>query len=310
MPFGSSFSPWFTLSAAEEREMATVESIDLTEEAPRRPGEIKAPASTSWPVVMAFGFTLMFAGLLTSASVSVLGAVLMVAGCAGWFREVFPCEHEVVVPATLQDLAVVTDRHIVDRVPIAPDQVRAWLPLRTHPVSAGVKGGLAGGVAMAVLACAYGLLKAGSIWYPINLLAASIYSQSLELGSSGLKSFHVDSFLVALMLHALVSTAVGLLYGAMLPMFARRPILLGGLIGPVLWSGLLYSMLSLLNPLLESHIDWLWFVASQVAFGVVAGLVVVRQPRVTTRENIPFAVRAGVEAPGIIPPRDKREERP
>ena len=71
----------------------------------------------------------------------------------------------------------------------------------------------------------------------------------------------------------------------MLPMFARRPIVLGGLIAPVLWSGLLYSMLGLLNPLLASHIDWVWFVASQVAFGVVAGLVVVRQRACPTREN-------------------------
>ena len=163
---------------------------------------------------------------------------------------------------------------------------------------------------MAVLACAYGVLKVGSIWYPINLLAASVYAQSLKLGPSQLHSFHLDSFAIALMLHVLVSTSVGLLYGAMLPMFARRPILLGGLIGPVLWSGLLYSMLSLLNPVLESHIDWLWFMASQVAFGIVAGIVVVRQPRVTTRENVSFALRAGIEAPGTMPLRGEGGPRP
>jgi hypothetical protein len=86
-------------------------------------------------------------------------------------------------------------------------------------------------------------------------------------------------------------------------MFARRPILLGGLIGPVLWSALIYSMLSLLNPVLEQHIDWLWFMASQAAFGIVAGVVVVRLPRVATRENVSFALRAGIEAPGTIPER-------
>jgi hypothetical protein len=259
---------------------------------------------------LAVGFTLIFAGLLTSVSVSVLGAVLAVAGCAGWFREVLPSEHEVVLSVVPDDLAVITNRRVVDRLPVAPDQVRAWLPLHTHPISAGLKGGLAGGVAMAVLACAYGVLKAGSIWYPINLLAASVYAQSLKLGASQLNAFHADSFAIALVLHVLVSTAVGLLYGAMLPMFARRPIFLGGLIGPVLWSGLLYSILSLLNPLLESHIDWLWFIASQVAFGIVAGLVVMRQPRVPTRENVAFAIRAGVEAPGITSPHPTGEERP
>ena len=94
----------------------------------------------------------------------------------------------------------------------------------------------------------------------------------------------------------------------MLPMFPRRPILLGGLIAPVLWSGLLYSILDLLNPLLASHIDWFWFMASQVAFGVVAGLVVLRQERVPTSENLPFAMRAGVEAPGIMAEKRREDE--
>ena len=290
--------------------MATLETAIETVQIPRGPREIEVPASTAWPLVLALGFTLIFAGLLTSVSVSVLGAVLAVAGCAGWFREVLPSEHEVELPVIPDEFVPVTTRRTVDHLPVAPDQVRAWLPLHTHPISAGLKGGLAGGVAMAVLACAYGVLKAGSIWYPINLLAASVYAQSLKLVASQLNAFHADSFAIALGLHALISITVGLLYGGMLPMFAHRPILLGGLIGPVLWSGLLYSLLSLLNPLLESHIDWLWFVASQVAFGVVAGLIVVRQPRVPTSENVAFAIRAGVEAPGIIPPHASGEERP
>jgi hypothetical protein len=163
---------------------------------------------------------------------------------------------------------------------------------------------------MAVLACAYGLLSVGSIWYPINLLAAAVYSQSLKIGPAQLNSFHADSFAIALVLHVVVSTLVGLLYGATLPMFARRPILLGGLIAPALWSGLLYSILGILNPLLESHIDWFWFMASQMAFGIIAGIVVLRQSRVPTRENLPFVLRAGIEAPGIMTPRRNGEERP
>jgi len=96
----------------------------------------------------------------------------------------------------------------------------------------------------------------------------------------------------------------------MLPMFARRPIVLGSLIGPVLWSGLLYSIMQLLNPLLASHINWFWFIASQIAFGVVAGVVVMRQQRVSTRENVPFVLRAGIEAPGTVPLRESEEKRP
>ena len=264
---------------------------------------IEVPAPTAWPLVLAVGFTSLFAGLLTSVSVSLLGAVLAVAGCVGWFREVFPHQHEEVVPLVPEDRLVTTERRVVERLPIAPEQLRAWLPLHTYPVSAGVRGGWAGSVAMAVLACGYGLLKAGSIWYPINLLAAAVYAQSLRLDPTQLNSFHLDSFAIAIVVHGLVSTLIGLLYGAMLPMLSRRPILLGGVIAPVLWSGLLHSFLGIVNPLLASRIDWFWFGASQVAFGVVAGAVVLRHSPMPTVENMSFALRAGIEAPGTIPSR-------
>ena len=288
--------------------MSTSLTADKLGHETRNPTAIELPAPTAWPIVLGFGFTLLFAGLLTDVSVSVLGAVLSLAGCVGWFREVLPHEHEEVVEVVPEDAAIVTERQRVERVHIDEAIVRAWLPLETYPVSAGVKGGWAGSVAMAVLACLYGLVKTGSIWYPINLLAAGIYTQSLSLEPAQLNAFHAAPFLVALILHGLVSTLVGLLYGAMLPMFPRRPIILGGLIAPVLWSGLLYSILSLLNPVLQSHINWFWFMASQMGFGLVAGLVVIRHSRVPTRENLPFAVRAGVDAPGIMSPREGGEK--
>src|SRR5215472_19095496 len=206
--------------------MATVSATGQLSESLRTPREIEVPASTAWPFLLALGVALMFAGLVTSISVSLLGAGLALAGCAGWFRAVLPHEQEEAAPVVPEDIRLATDRRIVERIPVLEDHLRAWLPVRTYPVSAGVKGGLAGSVAMAVVACTYGLLKVGSIWYPINLLAASIHAQSLKLAPSQLNSFHADSFAIALFLHALVSTLVGLLYGAMLPMFARRPILL------------------------------------------------------------------------------------
>jgi hypothetical protein len=287
--------------------MAPLSATDKANQSSLGPREIEVPAPTAWPFTLALGAALLFAGLVTSTSVSCLGALLLVAGSVGWFREVFPREHEEVVPVLREDIRLTTDRRVVERLPILPDQVRAWLPLRSYPISAGVKGGLAGSIAMAILACAYGVLKAGSIWYPINLLAAVAYRESLRLVPAQLNSFHADAFAIAFVLHGVVSIFVGLLYGAMLPMFPRRPIVLGGFIAPVLWSGLLYTILGLLNPLLASHIDWFWFMASQVAFGIVAGLVVVRQPSFPTRENVSFALRAGIEAPGTMPPRESGE---
>jgi hypothetical protein len=288
--------------------MATLLATEQLNETSPAPRTIEVPAPTAWPFILAFGAALLFAGLVTSMSVSVLGAALALAGCVGWFRAVFPYQQEETVAVAPEDIRLTTGRRVVERIPVLPDQLRAWLPVHTYPVSAGVKGGIAGSIAMAALACAYGVLKVGSIWYPINLLAAVAYRESLRLGPTQLYSFHPDSFAIAFVLHGVVSIFVGLLYGAMLPMFPRRPIVLGGLIAPVLWSGLLYTILGLLNPLLASHVDWFWFVASQVAFGIVAGLVVVRQVRIPTRENVSFVIRAGIEAPGTIAPREDREE--
>ena len=85
----------------------------------------------------------------------------------------------------------------------------------------------------------------------------------------------------------------------MLPMFPRRPILLGGIIAPVMWTGLIYATLEVLNPVMNERIDWRWFIASQFAFGIVAGLVVARHTPVRTLQYMPFAVRAGFEAGGL-----------
>jgi hypothetical protein len=269
-------------------------------EAPKAtPATVRLPAPTPQPIVLAFGVTLLFAGLVTSASVSILGAILLVTGCVGWFREVLPHEREVTVEVKSEAPVIFPSRREVERLLVAPNLPRPLLPLEIYPISAGIKGGLAGSVAMAVLACLYGLLKQGSIWYPINLLAATVYSQSLEFRSASLNAFHLSSFLIAVGIHVFTSLLVGLLYGAMLPMVPRRPILLGGVVAPILWTGLLHSILGLINPLLDSRIDWPWFIASQFAFGIVAGLVVARQERIGTRQFEPFLVRAGIEAQGL-----------
>jgi hypothetical protein len=275
-------------------------------EAPEaRPGTINLPAPTAWPIILAFGITLLLAGLVTSPSVSILGAILAVTGCIGWFRDVLPHEKEARIGVKAEVTVVSTPRREVER--LAPDLPRALLPLETYTVSAGIKGGLAGSVAMAVLACLYGFLKQGSIWYPINLLAATTYAQSLQFGTTSLIAFHLNSLSLAVVIHLITSLLVGMLYGAMLPMFPRRPILLGGVIAPILWTGLLHSILGLINPLLSERIAWPWFIASQFAFGIVAGLVVMRQERVRTRQFVPFLMRAGIEAPGMMEEKPRRD---
>ena len=265
-------------------------------ELPEQSGSIEMPAPTVWPIVLAFGFTLVFAGLVTSASLSILGAIFAIAGCVGWFRDVLPHEKHESVAVVEKVPAVATSRPQVARVEWITEELhRARLPLEIYPISAGVKGGLAGSVAMAVLAVLYGIVSGHGVWYPINLLSAGFFPARAT--TAQIAAFHWDAVIIASIVHLICSLLVGLLYGAALPMFPRRPIVLGGVIAPILWSGLLHSILEALDPVLNQRIDWIWFVISQIGFGVVAGIVVSRQERIRTWQYLPFAVRAGIEAP-------------
>src|ERR1700733_6055506 len=265
----------------------------VTQGRERDPDTVAMPAPTAWPISLALGLTLLFAGMVTSGAVSVLGAILAIAGAVGWFRDVLPHEAHETVAVMPEAAAVTTARRGVVRMAVANELQRAYLPLEIYPISAGVKGGLAGGVAMAVVAIAYGLISQHSIWYPINLLAAGFLPGAMTDTTAKIAAFNLSVFLIATTIHLITSLLVGLLYGAMLPMLPRRPILLGGFIAPLFWTGLIHSILGIVNPILNQRIHWLWFVASQVAFGIVAGIVVSRQERIRTWQRLPLAVRAG-----------------
>ena len=276
------------------------EIVDLSpREAGPLSGSVELPAPTAWPIVLAFGLTLVFAGLVTSVSVSLLGAMLAIAGCVGWFRDVLPEEKHERISVLDKATPVTTKRPQVASVKWMTQELhRARLPIEIYPISAGIKGGLAGSVAMAVLAVSYGIVSGHGIWYPINLLSAGFFPARTTIEQ--IAAFHWDALIVATVIHLLCSLLVGLLYGVTLPMFPRNPILLGGLIAPVLWSGLLHSILEAIDPVLNQRINWLWFVLSQIGFGVVAGIVVSRQVRIRTWQEVPFAVRAGIEASGAL----------
>jgi hypothetical protein len=262
------------------------------------PGKIEVPAPTAWPAVLAFGMTLVFAGLVTAAPVSILGAILALAGATGWFRDVLPVEQHEWVPVVQEDVAIVTSRASVERITVLPELSRASLPVEIYPISAGVKGGLAGAAAMALLAGVYGLLSGKGIWYPMNLLVAGFFPDMATQTASQIGTFNARALIAAVPIHLMISLLVGLLYGAMLPMASKRPVLLGGFAAPLLWSFLIHGGLAVINPVMNQRIDWLWFVLSQMGFGIVAGLIVARQERVSTAQ--PLRVRMGIEAPGLM----------
>ena len=260
---------------------------------------VQLPTPTAFPIVLALGLTFAFAGLVTNMGISVLGGVLIVAGCVGWFRQVWPHAHHIAVPVKVQKFRYATVRTKVAHIAI-DESHRARLPVHTPSVMAGVKGGIAGGVAMIVPATLYSLIAYHSLWYAVNLLGGAGVAGWSNPTLAEITHFRLSALIFATIIHVAGSLLIGLLYGAMLPMLPRHPILLGGIIAPVLWTGVLHSALPLINPYLADRIDWWWFVVSQVTFGLVAGWVVSKQIDIRTEQFMPFAVRMGLETPGMM----------
>ena len=283
--------------------------MDL-ERLPATASVIHVPTPTGWPMTASFGFTLILAGLITHPLVSAFGAVTLVMGLVGWFRAVLPQEAHEAVPVELEAGASLKPGREVRHLQVGEQNHRARLPLEVYPYSAGIRGGLVGGAAMALLAVLYGLIGHKSIWYPINLLAAGGSATLSAMSYQQLLAFSGTGLVLASIIHVAASVLVGLLYSVLLPIFPRRPILVGGIIAPLLWSGLLYSAQDVINPALNARIDWPWFMAFQFVFGVVAGLVVARHERVFTLQHLPVAVRLGIEAPGIMAEKNGEEPEP
>ncbi len=250
------------------------------------------PRSTPWPLVAAFGCTLLFAGIVTHIFVTFAGAACAIVGLVGWFREVFP--HEATEEIPVEDCAIPLPPPVI-ATRVSRHSARRLVPEEIHPYRSGFTGGLAGGGAMALVACAWGLVSAKSFWMPINLLAGVVLPSIGTASEDALKSFNATWFACAVFLHVALSVMVGTIFVVTLPMMPRRPLFAGGVIAPILWTGVAWASLHVVNPTLEQHISWPWFLASQFAFGFACGAVVARATKVRLRFGETLAERLDVE---------------
>jgi hypothetical protein len=259
---------------------------------------VELPKPTAWPLVLALGVSLILAGMVTNIAVGIMGFLLSVAGSVGWFFQVLPHEAHEAVPVSGEEIVSVSARTLMERERLHPESgtPRKILPIETFRITTGIRGGIAGGIAMIVPATLFSMLKYHSIWYAMNLLAAGGFIRWAGASDAFLSQFHLQGLLAAMLIHGFTSLLVGLLYGAMLPMFPRYPIVTAGLMVPLLFTGILYSALGIVSPILDQRIDWFWFIMSQIAFGLVCGYVVNLQARVRTPQfqALPFEVRAGL----------------
>ena len=268
---------------------------------------VELPIPTPWPIITALGVTLLLAGLVLTLVISLAGILIGLVGAVGWFLDVFPVpKHELVplVEADRRPAPVKISPRRISHLHYGHQSHRVRIPMEVHRNSAGVIGGIAGGIAMAVMAMLYGWFAQHSIWYPINLMAASGIPRLAEANLATLRQFDAQGLIVAILAHGAFSILVGLLYTVLLPMLpARFEWLFGGILTPLMWTAVLYPAFQLINPALAARVDWPWFVLCQISFGVVGGYVVFKSQKVETMQSWSMADRLGVH--GIHGDEDK-----
>jgi uncharacterized membrane protein YagU involved in acid resistance len=247
---------------------------------------VELPQATVWPIVVALGITMLGAGWATNLALALVGALLFVLGMAGWIRQLLPGRghmHEPFVEQAQRRRPIAGSPGTVDELRPGMAGYRFHLPESFHPISSGVKGGIVGGLLMPIPALAYGVFSDHGIWFPVNLLAGIVVPGISGQNVEQLQKFQFTAFVLAVCIHIAFSLTFGLLFGVVsptLPPIPGGPVIAGGVLMPLLWTGICHGFMGIINPSLQRHVNWFWFIVSQVVFGLAMSIVVVRSEKV------------------------------
>ncbi len=153
-------------------------------------------------------------------------------------------------------------------------------PTHVYPYTAGFVGGIAGGLAMIVPAIAYGVLSGRGIWYPVNLVAATVMRGMQSMMPEQLAVFNSSALVAGLAIHLSIAALLGLLFAILLPTLPGRPVIWALIVGPLLWFGATLVVLPQLNPVMSQWLDWPSFALANIVYGLVAGGWVMYTPLV------------------------------
>jgi hypothetical protein len=241
-------------------------------------------------LVVALGLALLAAGTPFGLAFIIVGALVFLAGLGIWVSQLLPDRGHVIeafAPVSRRPLAVRPELEMVAHLRPGMAGYRARLPEAVHPLSAGIKGGVIGGLVMPVPALLYGMLSGHGIWYPVNLLAGMVVPGVGAMSTGQLEQFSLALLLTGIVIHATIAVVFGLLYGVLLPMLPEyhplgipKSLAWGGFIFPLLWTAVSYGLMGVANPVLQERVDWPWFILSQFVFGAVAAFVVERSEKI------------------------------
>jgi hypothetical protein len=241
-------------------------------------GPIEMPKPTGWPMVAALGVAFMLFGVATNVGIIFVGALILIIGLGGWVAQLSPGRghgHEERVEPDKRPQPVAARPGTVERLAAGRPGYRLRLPVEVHPTTAGVWGGVVGGLVMPIPAILWSLISGHGLWYPVNLLAGMVLPGLENMSVEQLEQFSLGLFLAGVAIHVVFCVVIGLCYGVLLPTLPDVPMAVawGGLLMPVLWTAVSYTTMHIVNPVMEARVSWPWFIVSQFVYGIVSANV-------------------------------------
>ena len=244
------------------------------------------PRATPWPIVLALGWhSLVLAwqrAFFSPSSEECSSYLASVGGSGNCFPVKDTCAEPLVEPER-RSRPVVETIGMVEQ--LRPGMVghRFRLPEKVHPISAGVKGGIVGGLVMPIPAPGLRPVQWARALVSHQSAGRDGYSRTGRRFGAELEQFRLGSLILAIVIHATFSVAFGLLFGVVsptLPPIPGGPVIAGGVLMPLLWTGLCHGFMGIVNPLLQEYVNWPWFIVSQVVYGLAMSIVVIRTEKV------------------------------
>src|SRR5262249_40161170 len=125
----------------------------------QQPDGIAMPQPAAAPMILAMGIAFMAAGIVFGIAMSLVGLAIFIAGLGAWISHLLPGRgHVHEERAERRPETITATPNAVEQMRAGAPGYRMRLPLEVRPTSAGIKGGMVGGLVMPLPALVWGVL--------------------------------------------------------------------------------------------------------------------------------------------------------
>lgn len=141
---------------------------------------------------------------------------------------------------------------------------------------AGIIGGSLGGLGMAIVAVVTGVFTGLGVWFPLNLVGATLVRSLQTAPSATLAEFNLAALIAGFVLHMVLSVGLGVVFVTLLPTLPGNPLVWSVIVGGMLWFIAQFAVLPIFNPLMASEVHIPSFFVAHLVYTLTLGVVVLR----------------------------------